>query len=203
MVVHPTIRGADIGGEVIAIRRPVICVGAALGDHLDLAADRPREVGRLVERRDLELFDTFYRRWQNPRWAAARLRAACASKVRGVRRGIARHIVGVIPAIQHEHVLVGKRTRCVPARGCTGCNTANVETSRPRFGSSASASAVSVEPTAAFVVCSSAPMCADTSTVVEVDPTLSDALIISAVPTSTFCALILYTVKPCLVMVTA
>ena len=53
-----------------------------------------------------------------------------------------------------------------------GCSTASVETSRPMFGSSINAALVSVLPTVALVVCSSAPTDAVTSTVVEVEPDL-------------------------------
>ena len=64
------------------------------------------------------------------------------------------------------------------------------------LGSSINDALVSVLPTVALVVCKSAPTVAATSTVVVVEPTFSVALIVMAVPTSTFCALILNTVKP-------
>ncbi len=83
-----------------------------------------------------------------------------------------------------------------------GCSTASVETSRPMLGSSINAALVSVLPTVALVVCSSAPADAATSTVVVVEPTFSVELTVIVVPTSTFCALILKTVKPCLLTVT-
>ncbi len=87
-----------------------------------------------------------------------------------------------------------------PPGAVPGCSTASVETSRPRLGSSVSASAVSVEPTVALVVCNSAPSVAATSTVVDVLPTFNVALIVSAVPTSTFWPLIFCTANPGLVM---
>jgi hypothetical protein len=89
----------------------------------------------------------------------------------------------------------------MPLGDVPGCSTASVDTSRPMFGSFSNESLVSVVPTVALVVCRSAPTAAVTSTVVVVDPTFSIALMVSAVPTSTFWDAILYTVKPCLLIV--
>ena len=79
-----------------------------------------------------------------------------------------------------------------------GCSTAIDVTSRPRLGSIRSDCPLSVLPTVAFIVCSSAPAAAVTSTVVAVEPTFRIALIVNATPMLTCWLLTLYDAKPCL-----
>ena len=117
VVVPPEIGGPHIASEIELIQRAVNRIAAAPGHHLDLAAGRAVEIGRLARGADLELFDALDRRRHHSRGRTARRRGAAISVADRVRRVGARHVVAIAAAIELERVLIGGRSGHIAVQG--------------------------------------------------------------------------------------
>ena len=65
MVGLPRIGAKNIRGPIKAVAGTMPLIRSALGDHLDLRADGPVEVGSLTESINSEFFDAFDRGWHD------------------------------------------------------------------------------------------------------------------------------------------
>ena len=107
VVVLPKICRADIAAEVILVERSVEAIGAALGNHLHLAAGSAVEVGGLVGGAHFELLNALNRSWDHASGRAAGGTGSAIAVARSIGRIGAGHVVAVLPAIQREAILVG------------------------------------------------------------------------------------------------
>ena len=133
VIVAPQIRRTNVAAEIEFVQRAVELVRTPLGHHLHLAASGSVKVGRLAGSANLELFDTFNRRWNHARGSSARgigTGVAIARRVGGVAT---RHVVAIVPAVELEFILIGRRPSDVSCKGDTdlqdcqgGCIAAEV-----------------------------------------------------------------------------
>ncbi len=81
-------------------------IGSATGDHLDLRPAGLIKIRRLPKGADFEFFYRFDRGCHHTRGHAVGLATGETGEVLDVSDGVARHIVGVIAAIDRECVLI-------------------------------------------------------------------------------------------------
>src|SRR5207237_947494 len=93
VVGFPRVGAKDVGRPIKPIAGTMPLLGTALGDHLDLRANRTIEVGRLSEGVDSEFFDAFNRSRNHARSHTVRLGSSGARNIHRITDLVARHIV--------------------------------------------------------------------------------------------------------------